>query len=264
MKRARPTASGKFQTERHRSHDYRNLIARWRAVAKKADLVMAPWVTVSGYRIYVLRSKGRARPGGIYLSAGIHGDEPAGTEGLITWAEQNTATLRKMPVMIFPCLSPWGLVNNSRLDSDGRDLNRMFRDTSFEFVAKWTALMEGRVFDVALCLHEDYDGQGCYLYEPLVGPPHWGEELVALAPPCVPVESRREIDGRKAARGVVRVELRPDDFPLLPEAARLHREHSRRSFTLETPSEFDLGKRVEVQMRVITEVCRRVTAGQIF
>jgi len=246
-----------YRTERHRAHDYRHLIARWRAVAKKAGLVMKPWVTVSGYRLYVVRSKGSAKPGGVYLSAGIHGDEPAGPEALVTWAERNVALLRKTTCLIFPCLSPWGLVNNARLDADGRDLNRMFRDGSLELVAKWTALMTDRIYDVALCLHEDYDGQGCYVYEPVVGEPHWGEDIVALAPPSLPIDPRPNIDGRNAVGGVVRVDLRPDDFAFLPEAALLHRRHARRSFTLETPSEFDLGKRVEVQMRVIAEIVRR-------
>src|SRR3712207_8217480 len=34
--------------------------------------------------------------------------------------------LRTLPLLIFPCLNPWGLVNNTRADAEGRDLNRLF------------------------------------------------------------------------------------------------------------------------------------------
>lgn len=241
------------------AHDYKLLVARWRAVARSAGLVMKPWLTVSGHRLYLVRSKGR-RSGGLYLSAGIHGDEAAGPEAAIRWAERNLKRLRALPCLIFPCLNPWGLVENSRRTQDGRDLNRAFRDNSSEFIARWQALLGRHVFEVALTLHEDYDGQGVYVYEPLVSEPHWGEDLVALARPLLPIEPREVIEGRAARNGVVRVEVDPDEVPDMPEALHLHRQFAKRVFTLETPSEFDLEKRVEVQIRVIDECVRRAGA----
>ncbi len=246
-----------YATAGQRAHDYAFLVERWRAVAKACGLVMKPWVTVSGHRVYVVRSKGR-QTGGLYISAGIHGDEPAGPEALITWAERNRARLRRLPCLIFPCLNPWGLLNNSRRTEEGRDLNRAFRDDSVELVARWKSLLSRRLFDVALCLHEDYDALGSYIYEPVVAEPHWGEDLVALSPPDLPIDRRRDIEGRAARGGVVRVSIDPGQFPELPEAAHLHRQYARRNFTFETPSEFDLGKRVAVQIRVIEECVRRL------
>src|SRR5438067_11093578 len=61
----------------HRAHDYAFLVKRWRAVAKQCGLIMRPFAVEAGHRIYCVRSKRLPAEGGIYISAGIHGDEPA-------------------------------------------------------------------------------------------------------------------------------------------------------------------------------------------
>jgi hypothetical protein len=47
--------------------------------------------------------------GGLYLSAGLHGDEIGAVEGLYTWAALEGPRLRALPVIIFLCLNPHGL-----------------------------------------------------------------------------------------------------------------------------------------------------------
>jgi protein MpaA len=100
----------------HRAHDYRFLIRRWRAVARKAGLSLRPLAQAGDYPLYFLRSKALQTSGGLYISAGIHGDEPAGTEALISWAEENAGRLNTLPLLLLPCLNPWGLINNRRHD----------------------------------------------------------------------------------------------------------------------------------------------------
>src|SRR4051812_11923904 len=108
----------------HRAHDYPHLVARWRAVCRAAGM---RWRTFARAGKYALHYVETPAPGpAVYVSAGIHGDEPAGPEALITWAEADPARLRRHALLIFPCLNPWGLVNNIRRDEDGLDLNRCF------------------------------------------------------------------------------------------------------------------------------------------
>lgn len=241
-----------------RAHDYRHLIARWRRVASRAGLRVQTIARDGGYDILALQTRALTADGGIYISAGIHGDEPAGTEALITWAEENIACLCKLPLLLLPCLNPWGLVRNSRFDHEGRDLNRLFHAETAPTVAAVRALVRDRRFALALQLHEDYDGQGFYLYEVQRTQPHWGEALLAVASRHIAIEPRTRVDGRTFRGGLMRrrVDRRRFERMGYPEAIWLHLDHSQRTFTLETPSEFALEDRVRAQVAVIDAAVR--------
>lgn len=245
---------------RHRAHDYRHLIQRWRAVARAAGLVMQPFAKTPDNTVYWLRSRHAAKTTAIYISAGIHGDEPAGTEALILWAERHSRELRQLPLVLFPCLNPWGLINNSRFDARHIDLNRVFHHDDEPTVRQLKQRIAGRRFSVALTLHEDYDGQGLYIYEIERRKPFWGEDLLGLAREILPTEGRTRIDGRKSQAGIVRRKISAKKFPQLPEAVWLHLHHSERTFTIETPSEFALDQRVAAQIALIEECVRRAGA----
>jgi len=243
-------------------HDYAFLVRRWRKVARAARLEMTAFGEADGYPVWRLASRESGAPmgdGHVYLSAGIHGDEAASTEALIRWAEANIAFLRTRSALIFPCLNPWGLVHNSRTDAGGRDLNRTFQHDEVAHIRALKASLQSRRFRLALTLHEDYDGRGLYVYELERRTPFWGEDLVELVRPLMPIEGRAIIDGRRTSHaGLVRRKINLRRFPTLPEAVYLHLHHAERTFTFETPSEFALDQRVRVQVALISECIRRL------
>ena len=245
----------------HRAHDYRYLVERWRGVARKSGVPLRRLVRADGYEHFYLRTPALAKTGGAYFSAGIHGDEPASTEALITWAERQGRKLARLPLLLFPCLNPWGLVRNIRLNAQGADLNRSFHRTDLPVVEAVKRIVAGHKFDAAMMLHEDYDGQGVYLYEVQRVQPYWGEALLAAVQAHVPIDPRVFIDGRKATNGIHRRRLNMKRFALIghPEALWLHLEHSARTFTFETPSEFALERRVAAHIAIIEDIVRRVT-----
>lgn len=245
MGRARPIESS-------RSHDYGHLIRRWRSVARRRGLRLAPYTSASGYQLFYVETK-RPRDGApwIYLSAGIHGDEPAATEACLSWV----TTTRRIPddynVMIFPCLNPWGLVNNSRLDEEARDLNRTYHDDAVPQTAAHKAALAGRRFALAMHLHEDYDARGAYIYELRVARPYWADAMLEAASRHVPVDTRRNIDGRSCRNGILRRVVDLDEMPLHPEAFTLYFHHASRLFTVETPSEAHIDSRIAAHVAMI-------------
>ena len=243
----------------HRSHDYRHLIARWRAVAREAGLRLRPLAKDDSFDLFYLETPSLAENAGLYLSAGIHGDEPAAPEALVRWAEKNVARLAAMPLLIFPCLNPWGLRNNVRTDSRGRDLNRMFHLDTHPIVKAVRKITRPHRFKIAMAMHEDYDAQGIYLYEVARGRRSFGESLLMSAGEILPRDPRRKIDTSTAKNGLIRRRISPAKFAEMgyPEAIWLHLFHSENTFTFETPSEAALELRVRAHMAVIGECVKR-------
>ncbi|MFV1993971.1 MAG: M14 family metallocarboxypeptidase [Verrucomicrobiales bacterium] len=205
-----------------------------------------------GYPVLALRSEQEpTRERGLYLSAGIHGDEPAAVAGLCLWAEEHLAALADYPVVIFPCLNPWGLVYNLRADHRGRDLNRLFGRRSLSPVREWNSWLGKREFRLALSLHEDYDARGIYLYELARGKEDFGERLVAGCEHWIAREPGRSVEGHRLKGGVLLrkrgIERIGDQIEGVPEAIDLYLHRAQSSMTFETPSEHSLYRRAMAQ-----------------
>jgi len=247
----------------HRAHDYRHLVARWRRVAREAGVRLRPLGTDDGFDLFYIETRKLAGNEGLYFSAGIHGDEPAAPEALLRWAEKNAARLAQWPLLIFPCLNPWGLRNNVRTDSQGRDLNRLFHLDTHPVVAAVRRVTRPHRFQIALAMHEDYDAQGIYLYEVQRGRRGFGDTLLRGAEKILPRDPRRTIDTSIAKHGLIRRRISPARFAEMghPEAIWLHLFHSEHTFTFETPSEAALELRVRAHMAVLDECARKIPRG---
>ena len=239
----------------HRVHDYEHLVRRWRAVARGAGLKLEEFARQETHPVYCVRTPGDPAKGSLYVSAGIHGDEPAASEGLACWAEAFLASHVRVngarPLFLLPCLNPWGLTRNARLDPKGRDLNRVF-DRRVSPIPELRRRLAGWRFDLGLHLHEDYDAQGVYMYEVHAGRTRWDVELLrACTSSVMPLEKRRRIDDWPFRNGVLAKPIDLKDVPQVPEALHLLRHHTDRVCTFETPSEFGLARRVRAHVQMI-------------
>ena len=218
------------------------------------------------YPVYCLHTSDRVpRVGGLYISTGIHGDEPAGPEALALWAETHLARLTRTdpatPLMILPCLNPWGLVNNRRSDLRGHDLNRLFDRSSLSPIRELKRLLTGWQFGFGLSLHEDYDARGIYGYELNEHPPDWGEQLLRAAARAIPRDDRRRIDGRVFGNSLLVRHGHIRRIPVHAETVYLHLHgHAAHTFTFETPSEFSLWERVRAHVLLIEACLKRLRA----
>ncbi len=252
----------------HRVHDYRHLVARWRRIARGTGLKLEAFARAGEFPIYCLRSRSRSSDaGGLYLSTGIHGDEPAGPEALASWAEARLPALVRSPdappLMILPCLNPWGLVNNQRTDQRDRDLNRLFDRVNLAPIRELKRLLAGWRFDFGLSLHEDFDARGIYGYELQEGAPgkDWGPGLLSTCSKVIPIDPRRQIDGRVFTGGLMIRRRQIQRIPVHAETIYLHlQKQTKHTFTFETPSEFSLTRRVRAHVLLIEECIKRLSA----
>ena len=125
-------------------------------------------------------------------------------------------------------------------------MNRDYRHLeSGEVTAHVRWLERQPKFDLTLCLHEDWESHGFYVYE--LNPDHHaplGEKIVAAVARGCPIDLSPVIEGREASGGVIRPSLDPTDRPQWPEAFWLLQNKTRQSCTLEAPSDFPLETRV--------------------
>lgn len=241
----------------HRAHDYRALIREWQALVKGSGLRMKSFAKVAGLPVFWVKSpepKGDTRPT-VYISAGVHGDEPAAPWGLLEWAKENVGLLEAGRFLMFPVLNPHGLTLNTRADLEGVDLNRAFNAVGHPLIEAWREVVAPHKLALALCLHEDYDGQGSYLYELNPRSPVVGHKILAECEGVLPVDRRRRIDGRLAKDGLIVRRLAPE-LPGHPEAIVLHLTGAPLTLTFESPSEFALHDRIEVQKTFIRSALR--------
>lgn len=241
----------------HRSHEVGHLLRRWRAVARKADLQVVSLTGGGDNPVLGLRNR-RSVPGnGFYLSAGIHGDEPAAVQGLLQWAENNVQSLREHPVAIFPCLNPWGLRNNRREDAEGRDLNRSFDRPGIPVIGALLDFISRRDFAVAVSLHEDFDANGMYVYELARQGESLGEDLLERVEGVIP-RHQGEVEGRIPKNGVMRrtrgLMKIVREIGGMPESIHLFLNGAHTALTFETPSEYSLYRRVQCHIRFLEGV----------
>jgi murein tripeptide amidase MpaA len=168
----------------------------------------------------------------IYLSGGIHGDEPAPPLALLSLLESGQLDGRAM-WFLCPMLNPLSLARGTRESEGGVDLNRDYRHLeSPEVKAHVGWLRHQPNFDVAVCVHEDWESKGFYLYE-----------LNPDKRPS-PIDLSPLIEGREARGGVISPAVDPEGREKWPEAIYLQVNHTRLTYTLETPSSLPLEQRV--------------------
>lgn len=182
----------------------------------------------------------------VYISAGVHGDEPAAPYALLDLMKRGFFGPFTTWFLI-PMLNPSGFTLAQRENHDGVDLNRDYllpRSPEVRDHVNW--LRRQPRFDLALCLHEDWETHGFYLYElARKSDPAWARRLRAAATEFLPIEQGDIIDGRPIDEpGIIRPESDPDLRELWPEAIYLFKHHTDTCFTLESPSARPLKTRV--------------------
>lgn len=232
---------------------------RLKEAGKRAGFQLSFYGQVGGINLPVLqRTHGDAAPE-IYIAAGVHGNEPAPPMAVLELLRRK-ALPRQANYTIFPLINPTGLAAGTRENEQGIDLNRDYglspRSRETRAQLEWIGQ---RLFGLTLCLHEDDEGEGFYLYshQRFDGGTDYSALAIEAAEPHTGIDQRTEIDGMPARSGrmfpprEVMDHTRPD----LPEALRLYFHHGADlTITTETPSAVNITNRIEAQCAVVQAV----------
>ena len=229
------------------------LVARFEAAANPAGFRVERFGEAAGCPLIALTRRTPGPRPRIYLSAGIHGDEPAPPLALLALMESGFFDARAT-WFLCPLLNPAGFQLATRENADGLDLNRDYQDLrSAEIRAHTAWLARQPNFDLAICVHEDWESTGFYLYElnPL-GRPTLADAMIRAAATQCPIEPATVIDGRPIDQTGI---IRPVSDPLMrenwPEAIYLRAHHTTLTYTVETPSSLPLPQRIATLRAVL-------------
>ena len=229
--------------------DIRNVLREIEAAAEVHDWTLETFHSTQDFDWLALQRRPHLRPPHsalrVYISTGIHGDEPAGPLAALQLLREN-AWPQHCEIVLCPCLNPVGFAENKRENGQGIDLNRDYLHLrSAEMRAHVAWLERQPAFDLCLCLHEDWESHGFYVYE--LNPdakPSLAECIVAGVKKVCPIDLSEVIEGRPAKDGIIRPNLDPSSRPQWPEAFWLITHKTRLNYTLEAPSDFPLSTRV--------------------
>lgn len=147
---------------------YATLIAEWRALRVMRDVALREVACVGASRT-LLVGEIVGPPGApvVALSAGVHGDEPAGPWALLSIVRDGLLD-GAFSYRIWPCTNPTGYALGTRANAEGHDINRSFHrgGTTPESRAMIVSNRD-RHFALSLDLHEDFESAGYYAYEPV-------------------------------------------------------------------------------------------------
>jgi murein peptide amidase A len=234
--------------------------ARLEVAARKAGFRWEQFGEVAGLALVALTKRTPGPRPRIYVSAGIHGDEPAGPLTLLALLERGRFDAHAT-WHLCPMLNPVGFDRRTRENAEGLDLNRDYKSLkSAEIQAHARWLKRQPNFDLVLCVHEDWEARGYYLYElNPAGRASLARPMIDAVRPVCPIETATTIDGRAISETGI---IRPVSDPLLrelwPESIYLRAHHTQLSFTLESPSTLPLEQRIAGHIAAIETAIARL------
>ncbi|MBT3271139.1 M14 family metallocarboxypeptidase [Candidatus Poribacteria bacterium] len=231
--------------------DYNAIAARIRALPSSRCTVDLA-ATVRGHPLYVLRSPpSPSRGPRLALSAGTHGDEPAGVEAVVRLLETGDSTLAGFDWVAFPCLNPAGYAEGTRENGAGVDINRSFENEEVAEALAVKRVLRGAAFDVFIECHEDWEASAFYMFECGDAAGALGGRVMAEVARECPVSHASDIDGMRAVDGVIQVDEEFAEYGHRSLALYMWRFHAKRVLTCEAPGSLPFEQCVTAHMAAI-------------
>jgi len=219
----------------------------------------------------------RAGPGAapaVAIAAGVHGDEPAAPWALLAAVRDGLLDLR-FAYRIWPCTNPSGYAAGTRRNAEDADINRSFgRGGETPEARAIITSNRDRKFALTIDMHEDYEADGFYCYEPAVDETSFGTAIVrAVEEEGFAVQELHDAfelgyppaaqELRTLHRGLVRPNVKAElaMSRKLPYSMYLLRRAAKRSLTLESPRRLAWDERVAIHRIALVTALQRLRAS---
>jgi murein peptide amidase A len=198
---------------------------------------------------------GKRKPRRVLISAGIHGDEPAGIETILSFLENKyySPYIKDWEITLLPCINPHGYEYGIRENHNEKDLNRLFKEAQSVTEVSFAQSVLSTPFELTIELHEDNESSGYYLYQKGIDvkDDKIGFEIIDTIKNIMPINMDDEIDGTSADRGVIGKAIDISKMDWWPMAIYGLSKGVDRCLTLETASQFDMSIRVDAHLTAI-------------
>jgi murein peptide amidase A len=257
---------------------YAELVGAWNAL-RVPGLAVREVACVGVARTLLvaeIASKGGPGAPAVIITAGVHGDEPGGAWALFALV-RDALLDRHFGYRLWPCTNPSGYERGTRVSAEGLDVNRSFGRGGFSPEARaMTVANRDRTFALNLDLHEDFEADGFYCYEPRIDDVEFGPAIVrAIDEAGLPIQElhddyelgyppeMRHI--RRLERGRVIPDVAAEAAFMqggLPHSIFLLRNSAKRSLTFESPSRLPWDDRLAMHRIAVVTALERLKAAQ--
>jgi len=228
------------------------------ALLLAAGFVEDVYAEVEGYGLCGYKRIVKGEPL-VYISTGMHGDEPAGPLALLSALKSGLLDC-VASLCICPMLNPTGFVCGTRENRNGYDLNRDYMRQLTVEVKGHTSYLEGLKPELFLSLHEDWESTGYYFYEINTEEdnPTMYESIVSAVTEVMPLEPNDLIDDHEVReKGWIYHRAEADEYECWPEAIFIAKKNDcPLSFTFESPSSLAMEQRVKAHQVVLCSVIK--------
>lgn len=147
---------------------YRELLERWRRLAALGAIELDETTIGRPERLMQSARIAPANPERVLLAAGVHGDEPVTSWALLDIVESGLLDTR-YGFDILCCTNPTGYEAGTRRNAEWVDINRGYVQPSPSIEAELVmSRHQASHYRLVIDLHEDFEAEGMYLYEPVV------------------------------------------------------------------------------------------------
>jgi murein peptide amidase A len=204
---------------------------------------------------------GRGNGQRVLISAGIHGDEPAGVEAVCSFLERKEylALSKQWEITLLPCINPFGYERRTRSNHEGVDLNRQFKSPSPPREVALVQSLFDCPFDLTMELHEDEDSSGYYLFHSATSglKTDLASRVLHAVQKVMPINRDSEIDGYPAQEGIIARVSEPEAMDWWPMALYALSQGAGLCLTLETATRWPLKNRVDAHLQAIGTALER-------